>query len=117
MLSQNLLFCNIHKMSRIKIAKQFIGIIFLTSLPVWAFATTEKLLIIEPAIIQRQTDTLLPAKKNIESTKENKADAVIKKVPIARKQAIPIPIKIKVDPGKIIKPNIKVIKPVIKILH
>ena len=97
--------------------KHFIGIFFLTSLPVWALAAQDKPLILQPVINQMQTDTSVPAKKAIESTKEKPADAVIREVPLARKQAIPIPVKIKVDPVKIIKPNIKVIKPVIRILH
>ena len=104
-----------------KILKCVIGMFFLTSLPLWALADNGKpacnIKIIQSVIIPMQADTSLPSQKNVESPKDKPADAVIKEVPLARKQAIPIPVNIKVNPIKIIKPKIKVIKPVIKVLH
>ncbi len=75
-------------------------------------------------------DTTLPTedKKNSkekasgekeENTTEDKPVEVVKVIPNARRQPIPVPVKVNVKPVKIIKPKIikSVVKPVIKILH
>ncbi|MDE3183894.1 MAG: hypothetical protein KGM16_10795 [Bacteroidota bacterium] len=65
-------------------------------------------------------DTTRPetAKKSTDK-KEGKSDEqtpvqVVKVIPPARRQSIPVPVKINVHPVKIIKP---VVKPIIRILH
>ncbi len=77
------------------------------------------------SINRLMADTTLPEKD--EKTKEEKKKEnatsdqqteVVKVIPNARRQAIPLPVKVNVHPVKIIKPKIKaVVKPVIKILH
>ena len=75
-------------------------------------------------------DTTAPAKDNKasegktgEQKEENKTEEkpveVVKVIPNARRQPIPVPVKVNVKPVKIIKPKIikPVLKPVIKILH
>lgn len=73
-------------------------------------------------------DTTLPgndakvASKKQEKKEDNITDdqktEVVKVIPKARKQSIPVPVKVNIQPVKIIKPKIKtVVKPVIKILH
>ena len=108
-------------MNGIKLLKQFIGMVFLISLPVWAFASKGEPVcgfsLIQPATNYMQSDTLLPPKKNTEHPKDQPADPVIKVVPLARKQVIPIPLDVNIKPVKIIQPKIKVIKPVIRILQ
>ena len=74
---------------------------------------------------QLLADTTLPGKdekksgKKEENTKDNQKEEVVKVIPKARKQPIPVPVKVNVQPVKIIKPKIikPVVKPVIKILH
>lgn len=54
-----------------------------------------------------------------ENTVQDKTVEVVKVIPNARRQPIPVPVKVNVKPVKIIKPKIikPVVKPVIKILH
>ncbi|HSN08293.1 MAG TPA: hypothetical protein VLS85_04600 [Hanamia sp.] len=70
-------------------------------------------------------DTTLPetAKKSTDK-KEGKSDEqtpvqVVKVIPLARRQPIPVPVKVNVKPVKIIQPKIikPIVKPVIRILH
>jgi hypothetical protein len=62
-----------------------------------------------------QTDTLPPKVSGPDKADNKPVEAIIKVVPKARKQVVPIPVSIPVKPPVIIKP--KIIKPVIKILH
>ncbi|MEO6722646.1 MAG: hypothetical protein ABIN67_19910 [Ferruginibacter sp.] len=63
-----------------------------------------------------QTDSIPPPKVQPVEPVEKPVTEVIKEVPKARKQAIPVPVTLKVKPViKVIKPQI--VKPVIKILH
>lgn len=115
-------------MDRLKKVKTIIIIFLLISMPVWALAVDGKpdyeFTITEP-VIRISSDTSLPAKRDIEKPKEKPVEnlvekpvvIVIKEVPLARKQAIPVPVKVKINPVKVIKPKITVIKPVIKIVH
>lgn len=70
-------------------------------------------------------DTTLPVKDR-KSSEKNEGDVsqqdqveVVKVIPKARRQPVPVPVKVNVRPVKIIKPKIikPVLKPVIKILH
>lgn len=78
-----------------------------------------------PALNQILGDTTVPAKdqksveKKDENTGENNPGQVVKVIPKARRQPIPVPVKVNVQPVKIITPKIikPVIKPVIKIFH
>lgn len=62
-----------------------------------------------------------PPKKNTENSKDPQVKddqpvaKVIKVIPKARRQPIPLPVKVNVKPVKIIKPTI--IRPLIKVLH
>lgn len=76
-------------------------------------------------IIRMISDTTLPQKsKKPDDKKEEKTEGqtpvqVVKVIPQARRQPIPVPVKVNVQPVKIIKPRIirPVVKPVINILH
>ncbi|KAA9040541.1 hypothetical protein FW778_00385 [Ginsengibacter hankyongi] len=98
----------------------FIGIIFMMSLPNRARACggkpTGKILFNHAAIHLIQTDTIPPPQKPNEDTKDDVGAVTIKTVPKARRQQVPVPL-VKIKPVKIIKPNIKIIKPVIRVLH
>ncbi len=69
-------------------------------------------------------DTTLPEPDEKPTPKKeekvvDKTVEVVKVIPKARRQPIPVPVKVNVQPVKIIKPKIikPVVKPVIKILH
>jgi hypothetical protein len=59
-------------------------------------------------------DTVPKPVKPAETTTPKKEVDVIKSIPVARKQPIPVPVKVKVTPVKITKP--KILKPVINLL-
>lgn len=98
----------------------FIGIFFMISTPGEARACggkpAGKILFNHIAIHAIQTDTIPPPEKPKEVTKDDPGVVTIKTVPKARRQQVPVPV-VKIKPVKIIKPNIKIIKPVIRILH
>lgn len=102
------------------ILKCFIGILFIISLPGRARACggkpAGKILFNHVAINLLQTDTIPPPQKPKEDTKDDAGAVTIKTVPKARRQQVPVPV-VKIKPVKIIKPNIKIIKPVIRVLH
>ncbi len=116
-------------MKRTNILKGLIVVICIVSLPHFSFAGDGKpatSIKMDYALInQIVADTTLPAQdQKTSEKKEEKADnndpvEVVKVIPKARRQAIPMPVKINVQPVKIIKPKIikPVLKPVIKILH
>ena len=60
-----------------------------------------------------QTDTLPPKMKSDDKADNKPVEKIIKAVPKARKQAVPVPVVIPVNPIKIVKPII--VKPVIKV--
>jgi hypothetical protein len=60
-----------------------------------------------------QTDSLPPKTKNGDNANDKPVEKIIKAVPKARKQAVPIPVVVPVNPIKIVKP--KIVKPVIKV--
>lgn len=78
-----------------------------------------------PELNQMPGDTTVPAKdpKTVEKKEENAGEnnpaQVVKVIPKARRQPIPVPVKVNVQPVKIITPKIikPVIKPVIKLIH
>lgn len=59
-------------------------------------------------------DTVPQPIKPVETNKEKPVPVVIKALPAPRRQAIPVPVKVKVVPVKVIKP--KIVKPIIKLL-
>ncbi|MCW3093642.1 MAG: hypothetical protein JWP81_4711 [Ferruginibacter sp.] len=59
------------------------------------------------------TDTLPPSPKSEDNTVTKPGDGIIKAVPKARKQALPLPVVSSVKPIQIIRP--KIIKPIIKV--
>jgi hypothetical protein len=99
------------------ICKVFLGISFFIALPHVTLAGAGKpvdTLQVNPAVIHAlPSDTIIPKKKT--KRVEEKHATVIKVVPKARRQSIPIPVKVKVRPVKIIKP--KIIKPVLKVIR
>ena len=106
------------------ILKGLVVIFCMITVPKWTMAKGGKPLNgikIDYGVITRMiADTTLPetAKKSTDK-KEEKADAqtpvqVVKAIPIARRQPIPVPVNVNIQPVKIIKP---IVKPVIRILH
>ena len=77
------------------------------------------------AINQIIGDTTLPVQdekttqRKEEKGTDDKTVEAVKVIPQARRQPIPVPVKVNIQPIKIIKPKIikTVVKPVIKILH
>lgn len=102
------------------ILESFIGVFFMINIPNRARACDGKpagsILFNHVAIKLIQTDTIPPPQKAKEDAKNNAGEVTIKTVPKARKQQVPVPV-VKIKPVKIIKPNIKIIKPVIRVLH
>ena len=107
------------------IGKGLIGIFFLISIPGWALASEGKpvcpMLLNPIAINHIMADTVPPSKKITEAPADKPVPndkpvaKVIKVVPKARRQTVPVPVNVKIKPVKIIKP--KIIKPVIRVLH
>jgi hypothetical protein len=99
------------------IGKVFIGIFFFIASPYFVRAGSGQpvdTIKFNPAAINAlPSDTIIPKKKV--KTEEEKPATVIKIVPKARRQSIPVPVNVKVRPVKIIKP--KIIKPVIKVIR
>lgn len=99
--------------------KVFILILFITAIPGWVLANDGKpvcnIKFNRVVINSIQTDTLPPPKKNTENINDKPAEGIIKEVPKARRQPVPVPVSVKIKPVKIIKPNI--IKPLIRVLH
>jgi len=111
------------------ISKGLIVVLCIISIPHFAFAGDGKPSIVikmDYAVInQIVADNTFPApdKKASKEKEEKAADKnpveEVKVIPKARRQAIPLPVKVNIQPVKIIKPKIikPVIKSVIKILH
>jgi len=99
------------------ICKVFMGISFFIALPHFVLADSGKpmdnIKFNHTAISALRSDTIIP-KKKVESAEEEPA-TVIKVVPKARRQSIPIPVQVKVRPVKIVRP--KIIRPLMKVLH
>lgn len=111
------------------ILKGLVVIFCLITVPKWTMAKGGKPLpgirIDYGEITRMIADTTLPetAKKSTDK-KEEKTDEqtqveVVKVIPQARRQPIPVPVKVNIQPVKIIQPKIirPVVKPVIKILN
>lgn len=106
------------------ILKGLVVIFCMITLPKWTMAKGGKPLPgikVDYGVITRMiADTTLPeTEKKSTDKKEEKTDEqtpvqVVKVIPLARRQSIPVPVKINVHPVKIIKP---IVKPVIRILH
>lgn len=77
-----------------------------TPKPFHAFACT--------TVVTAVADTV-PASRPAENTPAKPVEEIIKEVPKARKQTVPVPVVVQVKPIPVIKP--KIIKPVIKVLH
>lgn len=103
-----------------KILKSFIGMIFLMNFPIWVLASQGKpvgnVKVSSIAVNLILSDTIPSPKKNTETSTDKPVETAIKEVPKAHRQVVPVPV-IKVKPIKIIKPKIKIIKPVINVLH
>lgn len=106
-------------MKAVNSLKCFIGLFFLTNIPQLVSANDGKPVLhftISSFVSQRsQTDTLPPKNESLDNADNKPADEIIKAVPKARKQVVPIPVLVQVKPPVIIKP--KIIKPIIKVLH
>lgn len=106
-------------MKPVQIIPVFIALASLVNLPLSSRASNEKpfrhLPAIYPVVLINFSDSIPSTKKSGTATDDNSANDVIKTVPKARKQAIPIPVGVQVKPIILIKP--KIIKPIIKILH
>jgi len=111
------------------ILKGLVVIFCMITVPKWTLAKGGKPLpgiTMDYGVITRMiADTTLPetAKKSTDKKEEKKEEQtqvqVVKVIPIARRQPIPVPLKVNVQPVKIIQPKIikPVVKPVIRILH
>ena len=100
-------------MKPLKILRYFTGLILLV-VPELTKANDGKPVIHCLMISKIQTDTVPPKATVPDNTADKPAENIIKEVPKARKQPVPIAV-IKVIPVKIIRPNI--VKPIIKIIH
>jgi hypothetical protein len=97
------------------IIKRLVVFFLIISLPQFVIASEEIPLKHFRSVLQNKiSDTTLPGKKGTEKIDEKPGNNIIKVVPKARRQPIPLPM-VKVNPVKIIKP--KIIRPVIKVLH
>ncbi len=106
-------------MKGVNMWKGFIAIFIMITTSQWALASEGKplcdLTFNHTVINPIQSDTLPPPAKNTVSTTDKPVQDILKVVPKARKQPVPIPVNVKVNPIKIIKP--KIIKPIIRVLH
>jgi hypothetical protein len=97
------------------IIKRLIVFVLIISLPQFVMASEEMPVKNFRSVLQNNiSDTTLPGKKGTGKIDEKPDNNIIKVVPKARRQPIPLPM-VKVNPVKIIKP--KIIRPVIKVLH
>lgn len=103
------------------VLKGFIGMFFMISIPHWVLASDGKpadnFTLNHTAINLIQFDTIPPPKKSTEITNDKPGAEIIKEVPKARRQPVPIPVNVNIKPVKIIKPKIKIIRPLIRVLH
>ena len=111
------------------ILKGLVIILCIITAPKWTMAEGGKplpcLKMDYSVLAPMMADTTLPqTQKNSGDKKEEKTEGqapvqVVKVIPHARRQPIPVPVKVNVQPVKIIKPKIisPVVRPVIKILH
>jgi hypothetical protein len=105
-------------MNGFKILKGTIGVLLVLTFPIYSKAcdhnTVADFGLKDAHTFMQYLDTI-PIKVAVPESATNKpTESIIKEVPKARNQPIPIPVNIKVIPIKIIKP--KIIKPIIKIL-
>ena len=105
-------------MKGFKISKNIIGIVLVLTFPMNSKAcdnnTTVVVSLRVASTFMQYLDTIPTKVVSVENTINKPTESIIKEVPKARNQPIPVPINIKVNPIKIIKP--KIIKPIIKIL-
>jgi hypothetical protein len=107
-------------MKRTSIVKQLISLFCIITIPLWTLAEgkpVEHFAFNLGALSSMQSDSIPPS-KNTAQTPDNKPlpDAdIIKVVPKARRQRVPVAVKVKIKPVKVIKP--KIIRPIIKVLH
>ena len=105
-------------MKGFKNSKSIIGIVLVLTFPICSKAcdynTTPFANLTATNTFMQYLDTIPVKVASPENTINKPTESIIKEVPKARNQPIPIPVNIKVNPIKIIKP--KIIKPIIKIL-
>jgi len=100
-----------------KMPKYLPGLIFLMIIPILSKANSDISAFRYTITASLLQDTSGLKKPDIVNNKQEQniiKEDIIKVVPKARKQAVPIPVKLQVKPVKVVKP--KIIKPVIKIL-
>jgi hypothetical protein len=101
-------------MKGLKILRCFTGFIFMV-LPYFTRAGVGKPVVNLIIISKIQTDTVAPKATDLDNRGDRPAEDIIREVPKSRRQPVPIPVKIKVIPVNIIK--LKIVKPIIKIIH
>ena len=98
-------------MNAVKRFKYFIGLFFLINIPQLVKANDGKPVLhftITSLLSQRSLiDTLPPKVKSLDEADSKPGDEIIKVVPKARKQLVPLPVSLQVRPTIIIKPNNK----------
>ncbi len=106
-------------MIAVKSLKCFIGLFFIINIPQFVSANGGKPVLhftISSFVSQRsQIDTVPPKVKSLDDADNKPVEEIIKAVPKTRKQVVPIPVSIQVKPPIIIK--LKIIKPIIKVIH
>ena len=95
-----------------KMPKYLPGLIFLMIIPILSKANSDISAFRYTITASLLQDTSGIKKSDVVNNKQE--EEIIKVVPKARKQAVPIPVKLQVKPVKVVKP--KIIKPVIRIL-
>jgi hypothetical protein len=101
-------------MKVLKILRCLSGLIFMI-LPYFTRAGDGKPVVNLIAISKIKTDTIAPKAPGSDNQGDKPAEDIIREVPKSRRQPVPIPVKIKVIPVNIIK--LKIVKPIIKIIH
>lgn len=100
------------------ILKGFIGLFLMISLPMWGLASGKPVCNIafnHRAINPILSDTLPPPPAKITTdTKDKPNEGIIKVIPKARTQPVPVPVKVDIKPVKVIQP---IIKPVIRVIR
>lgn len=106
-------------MKAVKIFGCFTGLVLLMIFPLFTKANdgrpVSKFIINYSILLPNQLDTLPSKVKGLDNATDKPVEEIIKTIPKARKQSIPIPVNLRIKPVIIIKP--KIIKPIIKLLH
>lgn len=110
-------------MNAVKGFNYFVGLVLLLTISQPAIASEGKPVVLVNNccnISLHFTDTLPQKINGVENGADKPAADIIRAVPKARRQVVPVPVNIGIKPPTIITPKIvtpKIIKPIIKLIH